>query len=140
MSPTLQLAIDAGDPHRLNRFWSAIVDYEIEDHHDMVVRMLESGYANEDDVVEIDGRKAWKTAAACRSGDGSGARLLFQRVPEPKSVKNRVHLDLHVAEGQRQATVDRAIGLGATKLWDGQQGPQTWVTLADPEGNEFCIS
>ncbi|MDP2292518.1 MAG: VOC family protein, partial [Actinomycetota bacterium] len=59
-------------------------------------------------------------------------------VPEPKTVKNRVHLDLHFDE--RDEVVARAIASGATKLWDGQLGPQTWVTLADPEGNEFCIA
>ncbi|MEJ7719886.1 MAG: VOC family protein [Ilumatobacteraceae bacterium] len=69
-----------------------------------------------------------------------GARLLFQHVPETKTVKNRVHLDLHVGDDERDGAIARAIELGATKLWDGRQGPQTWVTLADPEGNEFCIS
>lgn len=141
MSPTLQVAIDAADPHALNRFWAAIMDYEIEDHHDMIEQVLAAGYASEDDIVEAaDSRKAWKTAAACRSRDGSGTRLLFQQVAESKSVKNRVHLDLHVGDGERDAGVERALGLGATKLWDGSQGPQTWVTLADPENNEFCIA
>ncbi|HEU4841286.1 MAG TPA: VOC family protein, partial [Ilumatobacteraceae bacterium] len=60
----------------------------------------------------------------------------------PKTVKDRIHLDLHFLEGDdgRDATVARLIDLGATKLWDGQQGPQRWVTMADPEGNEFCVS
>lgn len=140
MSPTLQIAIDAADPHAQNRFWAAVMDYEVEDHHDMIEQVLTAGYASEEDTIEIDGRRAWKTAAASRARDGSGARLLFQQVPEPKTVKNRVHLDLHVDDGERDAVVERVIGLGATKLWDGRQGPQTWVTLADPEGNEFCIA
>ena len=57
-----------------------------------------------------------------------------------RSAKNRVHLDLHPGEGERDAKVGQLLALGATKLWDGQVGPQTWVTLADPEGNELCVS
>ncbi len=62
-------------------------------------------------------------------------------MPEPKTVKDRIHLDLHLQGGDDRAeVVERLLGMGATKLWDGRQGPQTWVTLADPEGNEFCVS
>ena len=138
--PGFQIAVDAEDPHRLNRFWAAAVDYEIEDHHTQIQDIVAAGYATADDTIEIDGRLAWKTAAASRDPDGRGPRLLFQQVPEPKTTKNRVHLDLHVGEDRRDAEVERLIALGATKLWDGRQGPQTWVTLADPEGNEFCVS
>ena len=69
-----------------------------------------------------------------------GPNMWFVQVPEPKTAKNRIHLDIHVAAEERDMQIARLIALGATKLWDGQQGPQTWVTLADPEGNEFCIS
>ena len=57
-------------------------------------------------------------------------------------MKDRIHLDLHHLQGDdvRAAEVARLIDLGATKLWDGQQGPQRWVTMADPEGNEFCVA
>ena len=68
-----------------------------------------------------------------------GPRLLFQQVPEGKQVKNRIHLDV-VAGDDRESVIARCIELGATKLWDGEQGPHTWVTLADPEGNEFCVA
>jgi len=99
MSPDIQIAIDADDPHELNRFWAAVMDYAIEDHRDQVTQVLDAGYASIDDTVEIDGRRAWKTAAACRPRTGPGSRLLFQHVPEAKSAKNRVHLDLHVGAG-----------------------------------------
>jgi hypothetical protein len=140
--PTFQIAIDAADPHRLNRFWAAAVGYEIEDHHDGIEQILAAGYATRDDTFEIDGRLAWKIAAACRDPEGRGPRLLFQQVPEPKTVKDRIHLDLHHGfdDDARAAEVERLIGLGATKLWDGEQGPQRWVTMADPEGNEFCVA
>ena len=57
-------------------------------------------------------------------------------------MKNRVHLDLQrrLEADAREAEVDRLIGLGAKRLWDGEQGPHHWVTMADPEGNEFCVS
>ncbi len=138
--PELQIAVDAEDAHLLNRFWAAAFGYEIEDHHEMIEGLIAAGLASVDDTMEIDGRRAWKEAAASRDPDGRGPRLLFQHVPEAKTVKNRVHLDLHVAEGARAAEVERLLGLGATKLWDGQLGPQEWVTLADPEGNEFCVA
>ena len=66
--------------------------------------------------------------------------MLFQAVPEPKTGKNRVHLDLHVGADRRSEVVERLVGLGGTVLWEGQEGPSTWVTMADPEGNEFCVA
>jgi hypothetical protein len=62
--------------------------------------------------------------------------LLFVRVQEDKSIKNRLHLDFR--PGDRDAEVERILGLGATRV-DIGQGDQSWVVLADPEGNEFCI-
>jgi hypothetical protein len=138
MPAAFQIAIDCADPHELVRFWAAAMGLEVEDHEPLVRQMLEAGYATDDETVEVDGRLAWSTAAACRSEDGR-TRLLFQTVPEPKTVKNRVHLDLHVGPDERDDEVERLIGLGASRLWEGQQGPHRWVTLADPEGNEFCV-
>jgi hypothetical protein len=138
MTRGLQIAIDCHDPHAQNRFWAEVMGYQIEDHHDLIEQLMAAGQVTEDETLQIDGRRAFVTAAACRAGNG-GARLLFLQVPEDKTVKNRVHLDVHAGD-ERDALVARCIEMGATKLWDGQQGPQTWVTLADPEGNEFCIS
>ena len=140
----IQVAIDCADPHALVRFWAALLDYEIEQDPAFVQQMLDLGYATPDDTAVVDGVLTWRTAVACSDPSGRGPRLLFQQVPEPKTVKNRVHLDLHTdrAGGQddRDTFVARALELGATKLWDGRQGPMSWVTLADPEGNELCIS
>ena len=138
--PRVQIAIDCADCHCLNRFWAAAVGYRIEDHNDLVTQMLAAGYATTDDTIEVDGRLAWKTAAACQDPQGHGPRLLFQEVPEAKVVKNRVHLDLDVGEDRRAGEVERLVGLGATRLYDGRLGPQSWVTMADPEGNEFCVA
>jgi hypothetical protein len=139
MSRQVQIAIDCHDPHALNRFWAEVMDYEAEDHHDQIEELVAGGIASLDDTLLIDGRRAWATAAACCDPSGVGPRLLFQRVPEDKTVKNRVHLDVRSGD-ERDALVARCLELGATKLWDGQQGPHTWVTLSDPEGNEFCVS
>lgn len=138
-TPKVQVAIDCADPHTLVRFWAAVTGYDVEDQHDGVARMIASGYASPDDSIEIDGRLYWSTASACCDPEGGGPRLLFQQVPEPKTVKDRIHLDLNFP-GDGVGEVDRIIGLGATRLGEGQQGPHTWVTLADPEGNEFCVS
>ena len=62
-----------------------------------------------------------------------------QEVPEAKQVKNRVHLDLQVGEDRRDAEVERLVGLGATRIGAGSQGPHHWIVLADPEGNELCV-
>jgi len=75
--------------------------------------------------------------AACIHPKGVGPRLLFNVVPEPKTVKNRVHLDLNVAD--MQAEVARLVGLGARKVKTFDENGETWTVMADPEGNEFCV-
>jgi catechol 2,3-dioxygenase-like lactoylglutathione lyase family enzyme len=72
-------------------------------------------------------------------GDGEdGVTIVLQPVPEPKTIKNRIHLDVVAVGGDQDAEVQRVIALGATRV-DIGQGDVTWVVLADPEGNEFCI-
>jgi hypothetical protein len=66
--------------------------------------------------------------------------MFFQQVPEPKTTKNRVHLDLRPdgdvdLDALRASLVER----GATRIGGGQQGPHAWVVMQDPEGNEFCV-
>ena len=70
MTTPFQICIDAEDPHRLNRFWAAAMGYEIEDHHDQVKQIVDAGYATADETIEIDGRLAWRTAAASRDPAG----------------------------------------------------------------------
>ncbi|MCP3910917.1 MAG: VOC family protein [Actinomycetia bacterium] len=70
-------------------------------------------------------------------GEGSPT-LMFIQVPEPKSVKNRAHLDL--GTDNREAEVERLVGLGASRVHDKAEWGIEWTTLADPEGNEFCIA
>lgn len=137
---SIQVTFDCVDPHTLVRFWAGAFGFVVEDHHDLVVQMLELGHAHESDTVEIDGRMAWAIGTGARHPSGTLPRLLFQKVPEPKTVKDRIHLDLHIPAGELAAVIDRVIALGGTHLWDGRQGPFAWSTFADPEGNEFCLS
>lgn len=139
----LTVTFDCSDPHAQARFWAAALDYQVDDLHDLVMSVIDAGHlpADSDEIIEVDGRRTWRDYASVSSGDdGADHRLLFQRGTEPKTGKNRLHLDIRAPEGERDAKVDELLGLGATKLWDGQQGPMTWVTLADPEGNELCVS
>ena len=140
MSTALQIAVDCVDPHRLAGFWAAALGYEVDDHSDLVRRMLDEGHATEEDTVTIDGRLSWREAAVCIDPTGARPRMLFQVVPEQKVVKNRVHLDLHVGAERREGEVDRHVGLGARRIGEGTQGPLRWVVMADPEGNEYCVA
>lgn len=105
------LDIDCAEPAPLARFWAEALDYKIDPS---------------DDPDEI--MVSPKT--------GTGTPLLFLRVPEGKTIKNRLHLDLRPED--QAAEVERLIGLGARRVDIGQGSP-TWIVLADPEGNEFCI-
>lgn len=134
-----QIAIDCADPHELATFWADAMQLQIEDHDEQIRGLVDAGALTGPEYVERDGRLVWRTAAACRSDDGH-TRLLFQAVPETKQTKNRMHLDLHYGPHERDTQVERLVELGATRLWDGEQGPLRWVTMADPEGNEFCVA
>jgi predicted enzyme related to lactoylglutathione lyase len=65
---------------------------------------------------------------------------LLPRLAEAKTVKNRVHLDLHVGADQRDAVVRRLTGAGGTVIGQGQGSGSSWIVMADPEGNEFCVA
>lgn len=105
-----ELTIDCIDTELLARFWCEVLGYSIA--------------GREDDWVEISGPE--------------GPSLIFARVPEPKTVKNRVHIDLNPVDRNRDEEVSRLVELGATHA-DVGQGDVDWVVLADPEGNEFCV-
>jgi hypothetical protein len=139
MAIGVQVAFDAADPHRLARFWADALGYEKEDHSVLVEQLLADGRLPPDAVVEDEGRAAFADVAACRDPAGQGPRLFFQRVPEPKAGKNRVHLDLHVGTERMQEEAERLIGMGATHLWTTADRGAPCMTLADPEGNELCV-
>jgi len=140
MTIALQLVLDCADPHAQARFWAGALGYEVEQNDEFITKMLTAGIATEADVMRVDGQLVWKDAAACRDPAGQRPRLYLQRVPEAKVAKNRVHLDLHIGEADRADEIARLTALGARWLYEGVQGPHTWVTMADPEGNEFCVA
>ncbi|MEC4018838.1 VOC family protein [Streptomyces sp. H27-D2] len=143
-----KLVIDAADPHRQADFWAAAMGYEVEDHSALIARLLGFGAVDESAVTEHAGRRSWLDLVAVRhpddpydhdTGVGAGRRLLFQRVPEPKTVKNRLHIDLHPEPGTREDETTRLEGLGATVLRRVKEPAGAWTIMSDPEGNEFCV-
>ncbi|MFE6037980.1 VOC family protein [Streptomyces sp. NPDC056452] len=143
-----KVVIDAQDPHAQADFWAETLGYAVEDHSALIEELLGFGAVDESLTTESHGRRAWRDLAAVRhpddpheekSGMGLGRRLLFQRVPEPKTVKNRLHLDVHTPSGQREAEVERLVGLGASVLRIVDEPSGSWQVLVDPEGNEFCV-
>jgi len=143
MSHVFQVTIDCSDPHGLADWWAETLEWQVEPQDATFIRsMIDQGFANESDTVEHRGNLVWKTATAMRpaADDADGPRVLFQEVPEPKTVKNRIHLDVRpVGDVDLDAFRASLEARGATVLSTGQQGPHTWVTMADPEGNEFCV-
>ncbi|KUF17606.1 MULTISPECIES: VOC family protein [Streptomyces] len=143
-----KLVIDAQDPHAQAAFWSETLGYEVEDNSALIERLLGFGAVTEAETVEFRGRRSFRDLIAVRhpddpydeeNGTGLGRRLLFQRVPETKSVKNRLHIDVHSTPGTRDEEQARLEALGATVLRLVEEAGTGWVMLADPEGNEFCL-
>ncbi|MFF1879132.1 VOC family protein [Leifsonia sp. NPDC058230] len=112
------ITFDSANAYQLSRFWAQV-----------------TGFAEDPDNPNLPD----DAENLILSADGA-TKLLFINVPEPKSVKNRVHLDVAPIDGTRDEEVERLIGLGAT-LYADQRTPdgRGWVVLQDPEGNEFCV-
>ncbi|MEV4946240.1 VOC family protein [Streptomyces sp. NPDC053755] len=143
-----KLVLDCTDPHAQAVFWAAALGYEEEDHSAFIARLLDTGAAPAEATQTVSGRLAWRDLAAVRHPDdprdaksdaGLGRRILFQRVPEEKTVKNRLHLDLHPGPDARDAEVARLETLGASVQRRVAEQGGTWVVMTDPEGNEFCV-
>jgi hypothetical protein len=104
--------------------------------------MIEQGHAIEADTRVYKGALVWREGASITSEperSPSAMRVYFQAVPEPKAVKNRMHIDLRIGGDDAVQVREALIARGATVLHSGSQGPHTWLTMADPEGNEFCV-
>ncbi|CAM3329254.1 VOC family protein [Stackebrandtia soli] len=150
MALNWKLVIDTKNAPALADFWAAALGYEVEDPSALIEQLLSAGHLGEDAVVEHHDRKIFRGYAAIRhpddpfdatSGVGHGRRLLFQDVPEEKSVKNRLHVDIHSEPGGLDELVTRLEGLGATRVRELDKGPAGhWWIMQDPEGNEFCAA
>jgi hypothetical protein len=150
MAQSWKLVIDSKNAPALADFWAAALDYEVEDPSALIEQLLAAGHLGAEAVIEHNGRKNFRGYAAVRhpddpfdaaSGVGRGRRLLFQDVPEAKSGKNRLHIDIHSEPGGFDRLVARLEGLGATRVREFDKGPAGhWWVMLDPEGNEFCAS
>jgi hypothetical protein len=147
MAYEFQLVIDSQRPHELADWWAETLGWAVEPQDEAFIkRMIAEGYATDDDTVVHNGELRWRDGVALRhpdelaAGGGTRPRVLFQLVPEPKTVKDRLHIDLRIGDDDANAVVARLTERGATVLHTGTQGPHTWTTMADPEGNEFCVA
>ena len=139
----VQVTFDCADPDRLARFWADVLGYRLDPPP--------PGFASWDDALEAWGvppeRRNDRSAASDPAG--AGPRQFFQKVPEPKSAKNRVHLDVRAAPGAQgeermaalEAEAERLVILGAERVQRHEPDPTSGghIVMRDPEGNEFCL-
>jgi catechol 2,3-dioxygenase-like lactoylglutathione lyase family enzyme len=145
MTLDVQITVDCADPARLAAFWAEVLGYR--------VQPPPGRFDSWEAALEAFGvpRSEWNSRSAIVPVHGSGPRVFFQRVPEPKAVKNRLHLDVRAAPGlegaDRMAALEgqaaRLVGLGASVAYrvepDGSAMEAGFITMRDPEGNEFCL-
>ena len=143
MSHSFQVTFDATDPDGLASFWAIALGY--------IPQPPPEGFATWDAFAIEAGipEEEWGNLRALVDPDGTGPRLLFQKVPEGKTAKNRVHLDVNADAGhhvERAARVDaverhvaQLLDAGASFLERFDREHEYWVVMQDPEGNEFCV-
>lgn len=142
MAVTIQVVFDCAQPSRLAAFWQVALDYRLDPPP--------PGFDSWDAAKKAWGLpEEWDEVSAISDPDKIGARLFFQKVPEGKSVKNRLHLDVMVGRGitdpqERWAAVlahvDKLTAAGATTVEERRnEFGDHWMVMSDPEGNEFCI-
>ena len=137
----IQVTFDCANPERVARFWCEVLGY--------VVPSPPEGFASWEEFDRALPAEAQGSAFACVDPTGAGPRLFFQRVPEGKVVKNRVHLDVRVGTGlvgaERLAALEaecaRLLPLGATRLrlLPADDVNESCLVMQDVEGNEFCL-
>ena len=146
MGLKIQIVVDCRNPHDLADWWAETLGWAVEPQDEGFIRsMIEQGYATDAETLTHNGRLVWRTGAAIRPAEEIEAkaperRVLFQTVPEQKTVKNRVHWDVRLDGRDKDDVRAELEARGATFLWTANEGPHSWHTMADPEGNEFCIS
>ena len=143
-SLTVQVTFDCADPDALSRFWNEVLGYQ----HDSPPPPYQSWEEALDAFGVPEERR--NDASASVDPDGRGPRLFFQKVPEGKTAKNRVHLDVRSAPGLEgeermaalEAKCEQLLALGATRLRRAEPAPPLeagFIVMQDPEGNEFCL-
>lgn len=144
MSRTIQVVLDCRDAVRSALWWAETLGWQYEWlDRELFAQIKAGGGCSDDDVIEVDGKLTWKDGAAINSGQvprETAPRIYFQTVPEPKVGKNRMHIDVRCGGDDPEAVVAGLIARGATRIGEGRQGPHAWIVMADPDGNEFCIT
>ncbi|MDS1272340.1 VOC family protein [Lipingzhangella sp. LS1_29] len=152
MSRRIQITFDAHDPRALSAFWRDALGYVHPSPPGVDLPAGADPFAAWDDFLARIGvpEEERESMSAIEDPDGSGPRVFFQRVPEEKAAKNRVHLDVRVApdlQGQERMTAleaecDRLVALGARRVRRHEPEPPLsggFIVMTDPEGNEFCL-
>ena len=143
MATGVQIVFDCADPDTLATFWASALHYKKQDPP--------AGFASWPDFLKAQGipQSQWNSASAIVDPDGVGPRIYFQQVPEGKTVKNRVHLDLNVGgprsapPDERRRRVDAEVGrlvrLGARQSRTIEERGEYFINMFDPESNEFDV-
>lgn len=136
MGTPFQVTIDCADADAMSRFWSIALDY--------VEEPPPAGYLSWEDFLRASGipTPAVGSISAIVDPDDIGPRILFLRVPEPKTVKNRVHLDIRAgrSDDAKHTKIDQLVEAGATAVRRVDEHGGWWMVMTDPEGNEFCVT
>ena len=140
---TPQITFDCADPGALAAFWAAALGY--------VLQPPPEGFETWPEALTSWGvpPEDFNKASAIVDPSGAGPRVFFQRVPEGKAGKNRLHLDVPASDGvgtpvehklaQCRAKADELVALGATVVGEVREMGSGWIVLQDPEGNELCV-
>ena len=152
MSLTVQITFDAQDPRTLSAFWAEALGYLHPAPPGIELAPGQDGQEAWDSFLKDTGvpEHQHNSASALEDPEGLGPRLFFQRVPEMKTAKNRVHLDIRAAPGLSgdermhalEAECERLMALGGARRERHEPSPPMslgFIVMADPEGNEFCL-
>ena len=133
MGHAIQITVDAADPRGLGAFWCEVLGY--------IEQPPPAGFADWDEALDAMGidRSDPNRAFAIVDPDGIGPRVFFLKVPESKTAKNRMHLDIHTDPTGLTNRCDELVAIGATLVAEFDEPEGRWITLLDPEGNEFCL-
>ena len=143
MATGVQIVFDCADVDRMAKFWAEALGYKLQDPPD--------GFHSWEEWLRDAGipESEWDRASAIVDPEGGGPRIYFQKVPEPKVTKNRVHIDINCGgppgtpieqrQVRAEAEAQRLGGLGASELRRQSEHGEFWIVMQDVEGNEFCL-
>jgi hypothetical protein len=143
MATGIQIVFDCAEVDRMAKFWAEALGYKLQDPPD--------GFASWEDWLRDAGipESEWDRASAIVDPEGARPRIYFQKVPEPKVAKNRVHIDVNCGgpagtplkerRPRVEAEAERLKGLGASELRRQSEHGEFWIVMQDVEGNEFCL-